>query len=260
MQKTPGIRRDSSHGLPRFLPRSFAPSPSGRFSRRSQAASTPGALGFAAGHSENSAGHHKRNRTRRAAVLWAGSSTARGNCPHGNDPRGCLILRLVQQARPAHGRPYPKKKLRRRAFARSWFRSRPTGGQKVLDTYGGALDCNTRGTGPSSWRGTRGAPDATDQGTEQCYTTVYLGARACPVSSGPPRDPQRRLGTSAYKVMAAGQNSRSKETSSWTDYSVTVPDPKGRTFYYRMRGEVYSGYSDYTQAKQPAVYEEGMSP
>ena len=52
----------------------------------------------------------------------------------------------------------------------------------------------------------------------------------------------------------------SKETSSWTDYSVTVPDPKGRTFYYRMSGEVYGDDSDYTQAKQPVVYEEGMSP
>ena len=68
---------------------------------------------------------------------------------------------------------------------------------------------------------------------------------------------ERRIGQGSWTVVAT---ITSKETSSWTDYSVTVPDPKGRTFYYRMRGEVYGDYSDYTQAKQPVVYEEGVSP
>ena len=46
----------------------------------------------------------------------------------------------------------------------------------------------------------------------------------------------------------------------YIDYGVTIPDPKGRTIYYRMRGKVYDTYSDYTEEKIPIKNEEQMLP
>lgn len=68
---------------------------------------------------------------------------------------------------------------------------------------------------------------------------------------------ERKMGTGGWTVVAS---LTSHETESWTDYSVTVPDPKGRAIWYRMRGRVYGAYSCYTEELQALPEEERVLP
>lgn len=51
-----------------------------------------------------------------------------------------------------------------------------------------------------------------------------------------------------------------EEEQTYIDEAITVPDPKGRTIYYRMRGKVYDTYSDYTDEKIPAENQKRVLP
>lgn len=68
---------------------------------------------------------------------------------------------------------------------------------------------------------------------------------------------ERKINTGSWTNIAT---ITSMATESYVDESVTIPDPKERTFYYRMRGKVFDTYSDYTDEKTPIANEERLLP
>ncbi|MDZ7393659.1 MAG: hypothetical protein ONB25_12260 [candidate division KSB1 bacterium] len=68
---------------------------------------------------------------------------------------------------------------------------------------------------------------------------------------------ERKIGSGTWTVVATLTG---PEQESWTDYSVTIPDPKGRIIWYRMRGRVYGTYSSYTEEVQAMPQEHRVLP
>ena len=68
---------------------------------------------------------------------------------------------------------------------------------------------------------------------------------------------ERKIGNGYWTIAATITNLL---IEFYIDYGVTIPDPKGRTIYYRMRGKVYDTYSDYTDEKIPVANVERLLP
>lgn len=68
---------------------------------------------------------------------------------------------------------------------------------------------------------------------------------------------ERKIGNGSWANIAI---ITTNVTESYVDYGVTIPDPKGRPIYYRMRGKVYDTYSDYTAEKTPVANVERLLP
>ncbi|MBC7188284.1 MAG: hypothetical protein H5U38_14765 [Calditrichaeota bacterium] len=68
---------------------------------------------------------------------------------------------------------------------------------------------------------------------------------------------ERKIGGGAWTLVATLTD---HEADSWTDQAVTIPDPKGRAIWYRMRGRVYGTYSSYTEELQAMPEEQRVVP
>lgn len=68
---------------------------------------------------------------------------------------------------------------------------------------------------------------------------------------------ERKIGSDSWTNIATITDNSEE---SYIDETITIPDPKGRTIYYKMRGKVYNTYSDYTEEKIPVVNQQRMLP
>ncbi|MDZ7263142.1 MAG: T9SS type A sorting domain-containing protein [candidate division KSB1 bacterium] len=68
---------------------------------------------------------------------------------------------------------------------------------------------------------------------------------------------ERKIGSGSWSNIVTIYD---EEEQTYIDEAISLPDPKGRTIYYRMRGKVYDTYSDYTDEKIPLDIEERMLP